>query len=79
MHIQVLGPGCRACREAERIIREAITECGAEVFLERIDDLQEIARLGVLTTPTVLVDGVVKCVGKVPRKKEVWAWLTAAS
>ena len=79
MRIQVLGPGCRACREAERIIREAITERKADVHFERIDDLQEIARFGILTTPTVLVDGVVKCVGKVPRKKEVWGWLTAAS
>ena len=75
--VQVMGTGCTKCAEAYKIAEEAIAETGVEARLEKVTDFAEIAKLGVFTTPAVAVDGAVKIVGKVPRKADVMAWLTA--
>ncbi|MFZ5767017.1 MAG: thioredoxin family protein [Thermodesulfobacteriota bacterium] len=75
MEIKVCGPGCAKCHEAERIVREALAEAGIESRVEKVTDFNEIAKLGVFSTPAVVIDGQVKCVGKVPNKKDVLAWI----
>lgn len=75
MEIKVLGPGCPKCHETEKLVREAVAEAGAEALVTKVSDFQEMARLGVFATPAVVVDGVLKCSGKVPSKKEILAWL----
>lgn len=75
MEIKICGPGCAKCREAERIVREALDETGKEAAVEKVSDFNEIAKLGVFFTPAVVIDGQVKCVGKVPAKKEVLDWI----
>lgn len=76
MNIKVLGPGCAKCEKTVKLIKEAIAEEGADARVEKITDLMEIAGYGVFGTPAVVIDGEVKSVGKVPRKKEIKAWLT---
>lgn len=75
MDIKVCGPGCAKCEEAERLVKEAITEAGVEATVEKITDFNAIAGLGVFSTPAVVIDGKVKCVGKVPSKKDIMSWL----
>lgn len=77
MLVKVLGPGCPKCRETEKLVREAVAEAGISAEVVKVSDFQEMAMLGVFATPAVVVDGVVKCSGKVPTKKEVLAWLGA--
>ena len=74
MEVKVCGPGCAKCHEVERVISEALAEAGNEAHVEKVSDFNEIAKLGVFSTPAVVVDGQIKCVGKVPTKKEVLAW-----
>lgn len=76
MLIKVMGPGCPKCAEAEKIVRAAVAESGAGAVVEKVTDFQEIAKHGVFSTPAVVIDGTVKCVGKVPTKKEVLGWLS---
>ncbi|MEK6201974.1 MAG: thioredoxin family protein [Desulfobulbaceae bacterium] len=78
MEIKVCGPGCAKCHEAERVVKEALEESGVEASLEKISDFNEIAKLGVFSTPAVIIDGKVKCVGKVPTKKDVLSWMKSA-
>ena len=75
MNILVLGPGCAKCTEAEKIVKTALQEAGVEASVEKITDFQEIAKLGVFSTPAVVIDGEIKCVGKVPDKKEILGWI----
>jgi len=75
MEIKVCGPGCTKCKEVERIINEPLVEAGSEAKVETVSDFNEIAKLGVFSTPAVVIDGQVKCVGKVPTKKEIMTWL----
>ncbi|MBV5328309.1 MAG: TM0996/MTH895 family glutaredoxin-like protein [Chlorobium sp.] len=75
MEIKVLGPGCAKCGEAEKIMRTAVEEAGVTATIDKITDFQEIAKHGVFSTPAVVIDGQIKCVGKVPSKAEALAWL----
>ena len=75
MEIKVLGPGCAKCEQAEKIVKQAVSEAGIEAGVEKVKDPMEIAKHGVFGTPAVVVDGGVKCVGKIPSKEEVMTWL----
>jgi small redox-active disulfide protein 2 len=75
MEIKVLGPGCAKCNKTEEIVREAVAESGIDAIIKKVTDITEIAKQGVLGTPAVVIDGDVKCVGKIPKKEEVINWL----
>ncbi|MCI5167592.1 MAG: thioredoxin family protein [Candidatus Electrothrix sp. GM3_4] len=75
MNIKICGPGCKKCEQATQAVREAVAEAGLEVEIEKISDFAEMAKLGVLSTPAVIVDGQVKCVGKAPSQKEILSWI----
>lgn len=74
MEIKICGPGCANCSKAENIVREAVAELGIAAEIRKISDFAEMAKLGVLSTPAVIMDGKIKCVGKVPSKSEVLDW-----
>jgi len=69
--IQVLGPGCRNCRNLEANVREALQQAGVEAEIEKVTDFAEIARMGVMRTPGLVVDGQVKVFGRVPTVDEI--------
>jgi small redox-active disulfide protein 2 len=75
MEIKVLGPGCARCQQTAAHVEEAVAESGIEAKIEKITDVMEIAGYGVFGTPAVVIDGEVKCVGKIPSKEEVKTWL----
>lgn len=75
MEIKVLGPGCPKCHETEKLVREAVAEAGVQADVVKVSDFREMAMLGVFATPAVVVDGQVKCSGRVPAKSEVLGWL----
>ena len=75
MEIKVCGPGCRKCHETERVVQEMVEEAVVQATVEKVSDFNEIAQLGVFSTPAVVIDGQIKCVGKVPTRKEVLTWI----
>jgi len=75
MEIKILGPGCAKCHQVEKIVKEAVAETGAAANIEHVTDFKRIAEYGVFSTPSVVVDGEVKSVGKIPKKDEIKAWL----
>jgi small redox-active disulfide protein 2 len=76
MEIKILGPGCAKCEKTAKIVREAVADAGIEAQVVKVTDMMEIAGHGVFGTPAVVVDGEVKTSGKVPKKKDVLAWIT---
>lgn len=76
MDIKVLGPGCAKCDKTATVITEVISETGTEATVEKVTDLMKIAGYGVFGTPSVVIDGEVKSVGKVPTKDDVKTWIT---
>ena len=75
MKIKVLGPGCPKCEQTAKIVQEAVAEAGGAAEVEKVTDIKEIMQHGVMVTPAVVVDGQVKCTGKVPSKDEIKGWL----
>ena len=75
MEIKVLGPGCAKCNKTEKLVQEVIREIGVDASVEKITDMMQIASYGIFGTPSVIVDGEVKCTGKVPKKSDIKTWL----
>ncbi len=75
MKITVYGPGCRKCHEAEELVRRVVAEAGVDATVEKVSDLQAMVKAGVISTPGVAVDGVLKVAGRVPRVEEIRGWL----
>ena len=75
MEIKVCGPGCASCEKAQKIVEAAVAAKGIDATVGKIKDFQEMAMLGVFSTPAVVIDGSVKCAGRVPKQSEVENWL----
>jgi small redox-active disulfide protein 2 len=75
MDIKVLGPGCPKCQQTEKNVKEAVAESGVDAKVDKVTNILEIAKYGVFGTPAVVVDGQVKCVGKIPNKEEIKTWI----
>ena len=75
MKIKVLGPGCPKCQKTADNVKQAVSEAGSDASVDKVTDVMEIAKLGIFTTPAVVIDGDVKAVGKVPSVDEIKDWL----
>ncbi len=73
-NIKVLGTGCANCQNTLKLIDEVARAKGAAVPLEKIEDLQQIMRYGVMSTPGVVIDGKVVHAGGVPTRGKVESW-----
>jgi len=71
MKTQVAGPGCPRCHEAEKNVREACAQLNLSADISHIYDVKEIAKLGIVFTPAVIVDGKIVTSGKIPTVEEL--------
>ena len=71
MEIKVIGEGCEKCDKLYENTCLAVKELGLEASIDKVEDLMEIVRLGVMTTPSVMVDGKLIISGRVPKVKEI--------
>ena len=77
MKIQVLGTGCAKCKQLTANAEKAVAQLGVDATVEKVQDLREIMKLGVMTTPALVVDGKVKSAGKVLSPQDVKLLLRA--
>ena len=71
MKIEILGTGCAKCEKLELLTREAVAELGIEAEITKVKELNKIMNYGVMLTPALVIDGVVKTAGKMPGKDEI--------
>jgi small redox-active disulfide protein 2 len=76
MEIKILGTGCPKCKALEKVTRDVVAENGIEANVTKVEDIMDIMKYGVMTTPALVVDGVVVMKGHVPSKAEVKQLLT---
>jgi len=76
MKIQVLGPGCPKRRELASRCEAATRELGLACDIEKITEIGDIIRVGVMMTPALAIDGEVKVIGKVPAVSQIKALLS---
>ncbi len=81
MMIEVLGPGCARCNKTAEIIQKVGEEMGLkhgeDFYVSKVQDLNRIASWGVMVTPAVIIDGVLKMSGRVPSVDKAKEWLSA--
>ncbi len=78
MHVKILGPGCRNCRNLEEHTRKALDLLGLDAQVEKVTDAAAIAGYGVMRTPGLVVDDDVVVAGRVPSTEEIAAMLQAS-
>lgn len=69
--VLVLGPGCAKCKETYKVVERVINENNLDVKLAKIEDIAEMMKYNIMSTPAVVVDGIVKIKGHVPSADEV--------
>jgi small redox-active disulfide protein 2 len=75
MKIEILGMGCANCNRLYENALEAVKLSGKEVEVAKVEDIKKIMGYGVLSTPALVVDGVVKIAGKVPKAEQIMQWI----
>lgn len=73
--LQILGTGCPKCKKLAENAEAAAKGLGIEYEIEKVTDINEIMKFGVMMTPALAVGGDVKIVGKVPSVAELKAML----
>ena len=69
--IQVLGTGCRKCVSLKDNVEAALQQSGIQADVQKIEDINEIVKFGVMSTPALAIDGEVKIVSKVATIEEI--------
>jgi small redox-active disulfide protein 2 len=75
MEILILGTGCPKCTKLAEETQAAAGELGLTPEFRKVTQVAEIMKYGVMMTPALVVDGVVRVVGKVPSREEIKAML----
>jgi small redox-active disulfide protein 2 len=74
--IQIIGSGCPKCKAMTQNAETAAKELGLEYTLEKVTDIKEIMKFGIMVTPALVIDGQVKVVGKVLSPETIKAMLS---
>ncbi len=64
MKIEILGTGCPKCKKLYDNVNEAVAKAGINAEVVKVEDIMQITEYGVMTTPALVIDGVVKSAGK---------------
>lgn len=76
LNITVYGPGCARCKETEKRVRRVAEHSDVETTVSHVADPVAMAKAGVLRTPAVAVNGVLKMSGRIPEEDEIGQWLS---
>jgi small redox-active disulfide protein 2 len=71
MKVQILGTGCPKCKQLTQHAEEALKALGLDAEIEKVTQINDIMKFGVMMTPALAVDGTVKSVGKVLSVDEI--------
>ena len=79
MDVKVLGTGCTRCKKLLAEVEKAIVAAGISTSLSKVEQIDEIMKFGVMSTPALVIDGEVKSAGRIPTTTEIVSWLTTAA
>ena len=75
--IKILGTGCPKCKTMTSIVQDVVNENNIDATIEKVEDIMEILKFDVMTTPALVIDDVITIKGRVPSKTEVLKLLNA--
>ena len=68
--IKILGTGCQKCKSMTSIVEEVLNENSIDATVEKVEDIIEIMKFDVMTTPALVINDVVILKGRIPSKEE---------
>lgn len=71
MEIKILGTGCPKCKTLEKLTRDVVEQNGIDATIAKVEDIMEIMKYGVMTTPALVVNGKVEIKGRIPSSDEI--------
>lgn len=72
--IKVLGTGCANCKNTIKLIEEIAQEKNQAIKLEKVEDIQKIMSYGIMSTPGVVIDGIIVHAGGAPSREKIASW-----
>jgi small redox-active disulfide protein 2 len=76
MDIKILGTGCPKCKTLEKLTRDVVEQNSIDATVTKVEDIMDIMKYGVMTTPALVVNGKVEIKGRVPSSDEIKQVLT---
>jgi len=76
MEIKILGTGCPKCKTLEELTRKVVKDNGIDANITKVDDIVEIMKFNIMTTPALVVNDKVVLKGRVPSVDEIIHFLT---
>ena len=73
--IKILGTGCPKCKTMTSVVTNVVTENNIDASIEKVEDIMEIMKFNIMTTPALVINNVITIKGRVPSKEEVLALL----
>jgi small redox-active disulfide protein 2 len=69
--IKILGTGCPKCHALTSVVQDVVKENSIDATIEKVEDIMEIVKYNVMTTPALVINDVITIKGRVPSKAEV--------
>jgi small redox-active disulfide protein 2 len=73
--IKVYGSGCANCKKLEQMCYNALQELQIDASVEKVTDIQEIMKTGILSTPGLEINGKMISTGKLPTRSTLAHWI----
>jgi len=71
MEIKILGTGCPKCKALEKLTREVVEKNGFNANITKVEDIVDIMKYNIMTTPALVVNGKVEFKGRIPSAEEI--------
>lgn len=71
LHIKILGPGCAKCKTTYQNVLDAVKSANIEAQVEKVEDVEEIMKYNILSTPALVINEEVKLKGRVANVNEI--------
>ena len=73
--VKILGTGCKKCQTLEAKVRDLVSVNNIEASVEKVTDIQEMVRYGIMMTPGLIINEKVKSFGTIPKDDQLLKWL----
>ena len=73
--VKILGTGCKKCQTLESKVRDLVATKSIEAAVEKVTDIQEMVRYGIMMTPGLIINEKVKSFGIIPKDDQIIKWL----
>ncbi|SDU05194.1 small redox-active disulfide protein 2 [Polaribacter sp. Hel1_33_78] len=71
MLIKILGTGCAKCKAMTNVVQAVVIKNNFDVTIEKIEDIAEILKFDIISTPALIINDDIAIIGRIPSKEEV--------